>query len=236
MKKYSTIIFDLDDTLIDNTKASNYAFKRVLEKLDIPYRDDLFYSFLQFDAEYWYKWENGLMIIPSYLDKDIEEKRTYLRASRFTEFFNIKDFNYAVLLNNIYCNNLGVDIESIDGAREILEYLKTKYRLVIATNGPFNAASNKLSKVDFNTFFESIYCSELLGYSKPDPKFWNAVFDDLKEDRSNVILIGDSLTTDVVSGIKNGFDTIWYNPEKKKTKEIQPTYEINHLLELKRRL
>lgn len=238
MKKYSTVIFDLDDTLIDNTKASKYAFKTILEILGIPYRDDLFFSFLEFDAAYWYRWEHRLMIIPEhlYIQDNVEELRTYLRANRFTEFFNIKDFNFAVNINTIYCNNLGVDIESIEGVKEILEYLRGKYRLFIATNGPYNAATNKIDKVSFGEYFESVFCSEVLGYSKPDSKFWDAVFENLRKERSDVIFIGDSPTTDIASGINNGFDTIWYNPEKKLIEEFKPTYEINHLLELKRRL
>lgn len=238
MKKYSTVIFDLDDTLIDNTKASKYAFKCILEILDIPYKEDLFYKFLEFDAAYWYSWEHRKMNIPEYLylQENIEELRTYLRAKRFSEFFNIKDFDFAVRINFIYCNNLGVDIDSIEGSKEILEYLHDKYRLVIATNGPYNAAIDKINKAGFNEYFESIYCSEVLGYSKPDYKFWNAVFEDLKEKRSDIILIGDSLTTDIASGCQNEFDTIWYNPKKKSVENYQPTYEIQKLLELKRSL
>lgn len=236
MKKYNTIIFDLDDTLIDNTKASNYAFKCVLEFMGIPYSEDLFNQFLRFDAEYWYAWENGLMKIPEHLYNNQSDLRTYLRATRFMRFFNIPDFDYAVEINRIYCDNLGVDIESIDGSKELLDYLKEKYRLVIATNGPFGAAVNKINRVFFNEYFKTIYCSELIGYSKPDPKFWSSVFRDLKDNRSEVILVGDSLTTDVASGMRECFDTAWYNPEKKLTGEFKPTYEVNHLLELKRRL
>lgn len=236
MKKYSTVIFDLDDTLIDNTKASNYAFRKVLEFLNITYSENLFNKFLYFDRKYWYNWENGLMKIPNYLEKNLEEKRTYLRATRFIQFFNIPDFDYAIQINNIYCNNLGVDIESIEGSKEILEYLYNKYRLVIATNGPYNAAIDKINKAGIKEYFEKIYCSELIGFSKPNSNFWNSVFNDLKEKRNDAILIGDSLTTDIASGIKNNFDTVWYNPEKKVNRELKPTYEINHLLELKRRL
>lgn len=238
MKKYNTIIFDLDDTLIDNTKASKYAFKCILEVLDISYKEDLFYKYLEFDAAYWHRWEYRQMEIPEhlYIRENIEELRTYLRAKRFAEFFNIKDFDFAVSINSIYCNNLGVDIESIEGSKEILEYLYNKYRLVIATNGPYNAAIDKINKAGIKEYFEKIYCSELIGFSKPNSNFWNSAFNDLKEKRNDAILIGDSLTTDIASGIKNNFDTVWYNPEKKVNRELKPTYEINHLFELKRRL
>lgn len=238
MKKYSTIILDLDDTLIDNTKASKYAFKVISEYLGIPYEDNLFYEFLKFDYEYWYRWEHRTMLIPEhlYIQDNVEELRTYLRSNRFFEFFHLQDFDHAITINNLYCSNLGVDIESIEGAREILEYLYDKYRLAIATNGPYNAATNKLNKVDFKKYFTSIYCSEVLGFSKPDKKFWDALFNDLKEPKSNVIFIGDSLTTDIASGINNGFDTIWYNPQNKEAGNLIPTYEVNKLLEIKRRL
>ncbi len=235
MKKYNTIIFDLDDTLIDNTKACKYAFKKVLEYLNIPYRDELFYKFLHHDNEYWLNWGKGLMKVPDYLENDLEKKRTYLRATRFLKFFNISSFEEGITLNNIYCDNLGIDIEEIDGAIELLDYLSTKYKIAIATNGPYKAALNKVNSTRIKKYIKDIFCSENIGFSKPKSAFWDYVLARLNEPRDKILLIGDSISTDVASGNINNFDTVWYNPNHETpTDKFKPTYEI--ILDLKRRL
>ena len=55
--------------------------------------------------------------------------------------------------------------------------------------------------------------------------------------KEEILLVGDSLKSDVLGGMNYGMDTCWFNrnhlplPE-----EYTPTMEINHLLELTRKL
>ena len=144
MSKYKTLIFDLDDTLIDNNSSIKYAFMCVLNELNIKYTDELFEEWKKFDTLYWHTWEEGKMFIPSTI-KALSEKITYLRANRFMIFFKkLKiDFNYAIYINELYCNMLGVNIVEVEGAKKLLRDLDNKYEILIATNGPKDAAIKK---------------------------------------------------------------------------------------------
>lgn len=65
MNKYETLIFDLDDTLIDNNESMKYAFTIMINTLKLEYSDELFLKWKKFDAVYWHTWESGNMIVPT---------------------------------------------------------------------------------------------------------------------------------------------------------------------------
>ena len=115
MNKYKTLIFDLDDTLIDNNQSIKYAFTVIINELKLKYSDDLFSEWTKFDTAYWHAWESGNMTIPDYI-KTLEDKITYLRSNRFVIFFNdLKmDFNTVIEINKLYCNMLGANIVEIE--------------------------------------------------------------------------------------------------------------------------
>ncbi len=239
MSKYETLIFDLDDTLIDNNESVKYAFNIILNELKLEYSDELFLNWKKFDTTYWHTWESGSMIIPDYI-KTLEDKITYLRAKRFILYFKEigLDFNTAVSLNELYCNMLGVNIKEIENASELLQNLYNDHEIIIATNGPKEAAINKLEKAKLKSYISGLICSEEIGFSKPMPEFFDALYNTTQnKDKSRMLLIGDSLTTDILGGMNNGIDTCWFNPNNNELpKEYYPTMTINKLLQLKKKI
>lgn len=237
MSKYETLIFDLDDTLIDNNESVKYAFTLVLNKLGIQFSDELFESWKKFDAVYWYMWESGKMNIPDCV-KSKEDKVTYLRANRFVLFFENLKFSEAININNLFCDMLGVNIVEIEGARKLLQELSPYYEILIATNGPKTAAFNKVKKANLSSYVSYVISSEEVGFSKPMPEFFDYLNDKSKnDDRSKMLIIGDSLTTDILGGMNNRIDTCWFNPDNNPLPlEYNPTITINKLLQLKRKL
>ena len=239
MSKYETLIFDLDDTLIDNNLSIKYAFTTIINQLEIEYSDDLFFKWKKFDTAYWHTWESGNMIIPDSI-KTLEDKITYLRANRFVIFFKeLKiDFETAVSINELYCSMLGVNIVEIENACKLLQELNSDYEIIIATNGPKDAAINKLEKAKLKSYISSIICSEEIGFSKPMPEFFNFLYDKTQnKDKNKMLLIGDSLTTDILGGMNNGIDTCWFNPNNNSLpEEYCPTMTINRLLQLKKKI
>ncbi len=239
MSKYETLIFDLDDTLIDNNLSIKYAFTTIINQLEIEYSDDLFFKWKKFDTAYWHTWESGNMIIPDSI-KTLEDKITYLRANRFVIFFKeLKiDFETAVAINELYCSMLGVNIVEIENACKLLQELNSDYEIIIATNGPKDAAINKLEKAKLKSYISSIICSEEIGFSKPMPEFFNFLYDKTQnKDKNKMLLIGDSLTTDILGGMNNGIDTCWFNHNNNSLpEEYCPTMTINRLLQLKKKI
>ncbi len=239
MSKYETLIFDLDDTLIDNNQSIKYAFTIMINELGLEYSDELFSKWKKFDTAYWHTWENGDMIISDSI-KTLEDKITYLRANRFILFFKELElnFNSAVTLNELYCSMLGVNIVEIENAGKLLQELYHHHEILIATNGPKEAAINKLKKAKLMSYVSSMVCSEEVGFSKPMSEFFDYLYNKTQnKDKSRMLLIGDSLTTDVLGGMNNGIDTCWFNPNNSSLpEEYCPTMTINKLLQLKKKL
>ena len=239
MKKYETLIFDLDDTLIDNNESLKYAFTIIINKLKISFSNELFEEWKKADTAYWYSWESGKIVIPDNI-KTLEDRITYIRAYRFMLFF--KDLNLsfeeAVNINEIYCSMLGVNIVEIKDAKKLLEDLYPSYKILIATNGPKDAAINKIKKAKLDSYIASLICSEEVGFNKPMREFFEYLYQKINNyDKSKMLIIGDSLTTDILSGMYNGIDSCWFNPNNNPLpSEYKPTMEINKLLELKKKL
>jgi len=235
MSNYKILIFDLDDTLIDNNKSVKYAFMCLVYKLNIKYTDELFEKWRKFDIAYWRLWESGNMLLPNTF-KSLEDKIIYLRANRFILFF--KDLNLsvddAISINELYCSMLGVNIVEIEGAKELLTKLSNHYEILIATNGPKNAAISKVDKINVSSYVSYIISSEEVGYSKPMPEFFDYLYNKIdNNNKDEMLLIGDSLTTDILGGMNNGIDTCWFNRRGEKSTGYKVDYEIKDLLELK---
>lgn len=77
--------------------------------------------------------------------------------------------------------------------------------------------------------------SEEVKVSKPNPKIFEHALNNMNHiDKRNVLMVGDSLTSDIQGGINFGIDTCWFNPNKIVNRtDIKPTYEISNLMKLK---
>lgn len=239
MSKYKTLIFDLDDTLIDNNQSIKYAFAIISNKLGLEYSENYFLKWKRFDDAYWDTWESGKMIIPGSINT-LEDKIIYLRANRFFLFFsNLNlDFNFAIKLNELYCSMLGVNIVEVENASKLLRELRPNYEMIIATNGPKDAVDNKLDKAKLKSYISSIICSEEIGFNKPMTEFFDFLFSKTQnKDKEKALMIGDSLTTDILGGMNYGIDTCWFNPNNNLLLEgYCPTMTITRLMELKKKL
>lgn len=237
MDKYKILLFDLDDTLIDNLENIKYAFKKVLEKKNIEYSDSKFDSWAIYDRDYWHLFYENKIEIPD--EYRITEKGfiEYLRGKRFFDYFNDMTMEEAIGLNEIYIEALNEVVMPVEGAYETLEYLSKKYRIIIATNGPSVAVNSKLSKINCINFIDCIFSSDMTKSTivKPSIKY----FEDMQEyynlyGKDKMLIIGDSLKSDVGLGINAGVDTCWFN---KNDEDINsnyiPTYTIKKLIDLK---
>ena len=218
---YKYLLFDLDNTLLDFTKAEARALKSTFDKFNIPYNDTNVSLFRKFNLKYWSLFEEG----------KISKER--LLVKRFEDFFasiNIDKVNPDEF-NVYYLDQLTNGSEEIDDAYFLLDNLNN-YDISIITNGVSLTQRKRISKSRLNKYFNHLYISDEIGYQKPKVEFFDYVVKDLNiKDKKEVLLIGDSLTSDISGGIQYGIDTVWFNP-KKLDSLVKPTYIINNLKEL----
>jgi len=149
--KYKIVIFDLDDTLIDNRESVRAAFRRMLNHEGVTYTEKAYERWYQLDRQFWIDWQDGLIDLPERFKHETGKKSNefldWVRSQRVLLYFDQSvSPERAVELNNLYMNALAEEVHAIDGAHDTLEYLAGKYKILIATNGPRIATRHKLAK------------------------------------------------------------------------------------------
>lgn len=134
----------------------------------------------------------------------------------------------------LYQTSLGEDCTPIHDALRVCRILYERgYKLSIITNGRSTTQHSRLSHSELTPMISDLFISEELGCQKPKKEFFDAVFSKLQISVSKALVIGDSLTSDIIGGIQYGIDTCWFNPNgSHNTMSQAPTYEIKQLSEL----
>lgn len=223
--KYEVIIFDADETLFDFKKSEREAFKNAMLEFNIEYDESYHLSvYSDINKAIWKEFEDGLIT---------QKKLKVERFKRLADKLNI-EFDESLFAES-YMKHLSYASFLYEDSIELIESLSKGYRLCIITNGLKDVQDNRIKKSVIAKYFEDIVVSEEVNVSKPDPKIFEIALNNIKYlDKSKVLMVGDSLTSDIKGGINFGIDTCWFNANKIENKtEIKPTYEISNLMELK---
>lgn len=215
---YDLLLFDLDDTLFDFAETEKHALGNTFTTFGLPngleaYRD----TYRAISSVIWDDLEQGRI--------SLEE----LKVERFRRLFEHHELQLnASHFGELYIENLGYESHLIDGVEKMISQL-SDYRLAILTNGFTLAQHARIAGSPLRNAFEAIIASEETGYKKPQPEIFEYAFQKLGvTDPSRVLMIGDSLTSDIQGGINAGIDTCWFNPDYNENNSgIQPTYEIH---------
>jgi FMN phosphatase YigB (HAD superfamily) len=214
MSKYKILIFDLDDTLIDNKESVQAAYKRMIESFGRAYSQDDFERWYMIDKKFWIDWQDGLIEIPTRFRHETGKKTNnyldWVRAQRVLLFFNNSiSLERAIELNNVFMNALSESVYPIDGANSTLKYLSAKYKLLVATNGPKVVTKQKLEMIDSLQYVTEVLSADMFGYMKPKVEFFEAIENRYKDfNRSDYLIIGDSLKSDIGFGMNAGIDRL----------------------------
>ena len=235
VKTYEKILFDLDNTLVDDDENRKYAIKQILIEREEEKDDERIEEFIKLDNQFWKDRAEGKIKDP-YIFKTKEEKTEWVRTQRFIKYFENISFKEGSNINEEYIKYLSENIVPIKNAQNIIKYLyEKKYEMYIITNGPAKAVRNKLEKIDVLKYITGIFTAEEAGNMKPRHEFFEKFFEKLDDyNRENMLIVGDELEKDVAGGNQNGIDSCWLNMKKTKNNtEYKPTYEIEDLIELK---
>ncbi|MBI5304776.1 MAG: noncanonical pyrimidine nucleotidase, YjjG family [Chloroflexi bacterium] len=223
--KYSWLLFDADGTLFDYDQAEQSALRRTFD--DFSLRDEPAYReiYRRINHRLWLDFENGAISSES------------LRVKRFELLF--AEIGVAVNPESFgekYLNNLANASELMDGAFEIVQVLRAHYQLGLITNGLKAVQRPRLAQSALRDCFAAFVISEEVGAAKPDPAIFDVAFQRMgNPTRDQVLLIGDSLTSDIQGGNNYGIDTCWFNPARApRNDRVVITYEISRLNDLVR--
>lgn len=219
---YKYLLWDIDGTVLDFLASEAYAIRTLFEKYKLgKCSDDMLKLYSGINVKYWQMLERN------------ELTKAEILVERFREFFEIigVDVSIAESFNKDYQVTLGDYVEFVGNAKEILLSQKGKYMLVAVTNGTKVAQERKLRLSGLDKVFDRIFISEIVGVEKPNKAYFDYVFEKIGiTDKRQVLLIGDSLTSDMKGGACAGVDTCWFNPwHKPNTQGIPVTYEIDDL-------
>ncbi len=220
-----TILFDLDNTIFDFTKAEGIALTKTLDKLGIKPEKRVLELYSKINLMQW---------------KLLEEKkitRSQLKTRRYQLLFDEIGVDCsAEKAAEIYEFFLSQGHYFIEGAEEVLNDLCKKYKLYIITNGIARVQKGRIKSARLERFFKDIFISEEIGYDKPSAEYFENCFRNIPEFcREKAVIIGDSLSSDIQGGINVNVRTIWFNSKKSEnSSQLKPDYEITDLKEIEK--
>lgn len=219
--KYTWLLFDADDTLFDFPRAEANALRWTLEQSSLLFRPEFFAIYSRCNQQVWKEFERG------------EITTLELRVKRFRLFFQEAGIaGDPQAASPLYLRNLALGADLLPGAEEVIRALRGRFRLALVTNGLKEVQRPRLERSALRDGFERVFISEEIGAAKPSRDYFEAVFRGIgNPPKQSVLLIGDSLTSDMRGGLDYGLDTCWYNPLGKTT-DLPVTYQIAQLTEL----
>ena len=203
--------------------AEKVAIKQVLKEFSLPFDDETVKLYSDINKSYWERFERG----------EIEKNEIF--EGRFRTLLDIlKREGDISLIAERYFHCLSDGYFKMDGAEELLKYLKDKgYKLYATTNGIAATQFKRIKNSGIEIYFDSIFVSESAGYQKPQKEYFEYVIRNIPEkDKSKILIVGDSQSSDILGGINSGIDTCWFNFQNNVPK-YKSKYEIKKLSALK---
>ncbi|MEI6289904.1 MAG: YjjG family noncanonical pyrimidine nucleotidase [Chloroflexota bacterium] len=222
INKYKWLLFDVDDTLFDFEKTESNALIWTLKDFEIEFNTSYPPLYAKYNQQVWQEFERG------------ELSALALREKRFRLFFDALSLDIDIsAVSRQYLANLARGTDLIEGALEVINYCTAeKIRVALVTNGLAEVQLPRLKNSKLNNCFEKIFISEQMGFAKPSIEFFEQVFSNISQpSRSDVMIIGDSISSDIKGGIDFGIDTCWFNQKGSKS-DLPMTYSISKLIEL----
>jgi len=221
MKK--NFLFDLDQTLLNFHASERKALEIVLTANGIVYTDEVCRYFEELNKLLWLKLEKQ------------EITRQELFETRFNDVlsrYGKKGKLNALKVNDEFINTMAKNGVLMDGALEFVKKIKTEIkdsRIYIVSNGATVNAEGRIKTTGLEKYIDKLFISEAMGVAKPAVEFFDIVFNQIKEPKESCIMIGDSLTSDMLGAKNAGLNSIWFMPQgtEQEIKNEVKEYEID---------
>lgn len=224
MAKFDTILWDVDQTLLDFKKSEDYAVRYCFRKFGKEASDETVSIYSRINEGFWKRIEKG------------EINRKDALVQRFEQLFQQigeQDMD-AGAFQKEYAEALGSVYYYLDDSYELVKKLRGKYRQYLVTNGVTLTQMKKLCLSGFDQLTDGIFVSEQIGIPKPHKDFFEKCFSMIPGFcKEKAVIVGDSLSSDMRGGNNAGIATCWYNPAGlKNLSDVKIDYEIRNLNEI----
>lgn len=217
------LLLDLDDTILDFHKAERLAIAKTFRDFGVEPTEEVLHRYHLINRSCWERLETG------------EWTREQVLVNRFALLFGELEVAVdATACARAYEKNLSIGHYFLPGAQEAVEALSKKYRLFLVSNGTASVQKGRLTSANLYPYFEKVFVSQELGHNKPAREFFDKAFAQIPDfDPKKAIIVGDSLTSDILGGINAGIATCWVNPgHLPKREDIPADYEIEGIYQL----
>ncbi len=217
------VFIDIDDTILDFTKCANDAIKSACNKFGVPYTTTLMDTFHPINLDLWHRLEK----------KEVTKEKLF--DTRFQIVFDKLGIKAdGIAFETAFRENFHESAILVDGARDLLEYLRSKYKVYVASNASMHQQTNRMKKAELDGYIDGYFVSEEIGFPKPQKEFFDACFKALPDVKpQDVVMIGDSLSADIKGACEYGLKTIWYNHRNEPTSDVKCDYIVSRLSEVK---
>ena len=252
----STIIFDLDDTLLWDKKSVKTAFEKTCNyaatvhnvnpvKLEEAVRREaraLYEGYETYDYTvliginpFEGLWGTFDDTTDSF--QKMKEIVPGYRAEAWTKglaALNIDDAQFGAELGERFVAERKVSPFLYEDTFAVLDQLKGKYQLVLLTNGAPSLQNLKLEITpEIAPYFDHIIISGDFGKGKPDASIFEFVMEKASITADEAIMVGDNLKTDILGSSRVGMRNVWINRENNIANgAVTPTYEVDSLTAL----
>lgn len=230
---YQVVLFDADGTLFDFHRAEREAIRAAFEAYHLEFSADLHgAAYTRVNAQIWKEFEQGLI------------SGGTLARERFRRLFDELESSSALSMPaasidpsafaESYLSFLGRGAYPLPGAEALVTALAGAARLAIITNGFAQVQRSRFSRTPFMRHFDAVFISSEIGSQKPDPAFFQPVLERYRDvEKQSMLIVGDSLTSDIRGGMNVGIETCWYNPAHSSAADgIVPTYTVAALADV----
>ncbi|CAD2071852.1 noncanonical pyrimidine nucleotidase, YjjG family [Jeotgalicoccus coquinae] len=219
---YKAIFLDIDDTVFNFKKCSESALKETFSTLNLEYNKDVFESFSAIDERLWKEQKEELLTVADVLD------------IRFAELSETLGLDYDSNLAKEYFGKiLGEQFIMEPGIEEVLKKISANHKIYAASNGVLTMQENRLQLSGLKRYFTDLYVSDDIGSAKPNISFFTESMKRAELKPSEILMIGDSLVSDIAGASNAEIASVWYNPYGLENgTDIKADYEIKNLHEL----
>jgi putative hydrolase of the HAD superfamily len=151
------------------------------------------------------------------LQQTTKEELRYRRFYQTFLHFKYNDLEMAHCWADEYLRISPYKTHLIEGALEVLNYLKQQYVLHLITNGFKEVQHIKLDTCGLTSFFDQVIISEDHGFNKPDIKIFELAEKLAKVDKSECVMIGDNYEADIAGALNAGWKAIHLSRDKSKS-------------------